>query len=139
VPTEQTFKDGGIVGFAEGGKTPKTNEPSEWRLLVPAAAAGSAAALAGLEPIATGLGYDSAGALVRAVVTQGASEVKGGKMPGAPTGLMGKLGVLGALGSTAYDTATTPKMMTSCIMNHTTSKRLHNKQKIPIRGFLYRF
>lgn len=73
-------------------------------------AAGGAAYGAGkfLEPVATGLGYKGPGQMATDIAKTAAKEVTGAKLPGAPTGMLAKLGALGALASTAVEGMNTP-------------------------------
>ena len=105
IPTHQSFKEGGIVGYngAKGSSVSSEDGPSALRLLVPAAIAGSASALAQLEALAPGLGYSSAGELIKDVSATAGKSVRGA-MPAGPSGLLSKLGVVGALGGTAAKT-----------------------------------
>lgn len=97
---------GAVARYAAGDKVepPAKEEPSELRLLVPAALAGSAAAMSQLNALAPGLGYTSGGELLRAMA---GTAVKSTKVPGLPASLAGKAGILGLLGGTAAQTAMT--------------------------------
>lgn len=102
----KSYAGGGIIAFDEGG--PAKNDPSAWRLLVPAALGGSAAAMSQLTKLAPQLGYASVGELLKDVGAAPELAKLKNAVPTMPKGALKGLGVVGALGGTAAAVAGTP-------------------------------